>query len=57
MSQIKTITQINHTIESHETGHEWDDITYKIQKFTGSWEFVEIQLMGMGNHAQKTTDL
>ena len=31
-SHTKAITQINHTIESHETGHEWDDVMHKIQK-------------------------
>ena len=31
---MKSITQINHTIESHEMGHEWDDVMHKIQKFT-----------------------
>ena len=33
MSHMKSITEINCTIESHETDHEWDDIPYKIQKF------------------------
>ena len=29
---MKTVTQINHTIESYKTGHEWDDVKYKDQK-------------------------
>ena len=34
MSHTKSITQINHTIESHKMGHKWDDVTHKIQKIT-----------------------
>ena len=49
MSQMKSITQINHTIESHKTGHEWDDVMHKIQKIHGSMDFMEIQIMGMEN--------
>ena len=30
MSHTKSIAQTNHTIEPHETGHEWDDTMHKI---------------------------
>ena len=30
MSHMKSITQVNHTIESHEMGHMWDNILHKI---------------------------
>ena len=33
MSHTKSIAQINCTIESHKTGHKWDDIMHKNQKF------------------------
>ena len=49
MSHIETITQINCTIESHETSHDLDDIMYKIQK---SW----LPGIGMGKY-MKITDL
>ena len=47
MSHIISITQINSTIESHETDHMWADITYKIPKIMdlmnlckdGYWEW------------------
>ena len=56
MSHMKAITQINHTIESHETGHKWDDIMYKIQK---SW-LLGIHgnmIDGNGKICMKITDL
>ena len=53
ISHMKSITQINCTIESHEMGHMWDDVMYKISKNHGSQEFVEIWIAGMGDYAQK----
>ena len=32
MSHTKSIAQINCTIESHKTGHVWDDVMHQIQK-------------------------
>ena len=49
MSHMKSITQINCTIESHEMGHVWDDVMHKIQNH-GSQEFVKIWTLGMGNY-------
>ena len=36
MSHTKSIALINHTIESHETGHMWDHITHMIKKIMAS---------------------
>ena len=36
-SHMKSIALINCTIESHETGHEWDDVMHKIQNLTAPW--------------------
>ena len=38
----KTITQINCRTESHETGHEWDDVMNKIGKImvpANAWKY------------------
>ena len=42
MSHLKTIIQINCTIEWHETGHEWDDVMDKNQNIMApgnSWKY------------------
>ena len=36
MSHTKPIAQINHTIEAHIKGPEWDDVMQKTQKFMTS---------------------
>ena len=52
MSHMKSITQINHTIESHKMGHDWDDIMHKIRK---SWlpGIMEVWIIETGKYAQK----
>ena len=51
MSHMKSITQINCTIESHRVMCGMTSHTrFKIH---GSWEFMEIQIAGMGKCAQK----